>query len=101
MKALAIALLIGAFTANSVSAQAGRNCGNRDKIVDRLLNHYGEVRTGAGLTPNNGMMEVYASDEKGTWTIIITTPSGMSCLIAAGQDWQVGPPALTKSGIPL
>ena len=95
------AVLISTLIASSAAAQNARNCGNRDKIIDRLTNHYGEQRTGAGLTPNNGMMEIYASEEKGTWTVLITMPSGMSCLLAAGQDWQGGPPALTKSGAPV
>ena len=94
------ALVISALTATVASAQSARNCGERTKIVERLQSHYGEARTGAGLTPNNGMMEIFASDEKGTWTILITMPSGMSCLLAAGQDWQGGPPELTKSGAP-
>ena len=81
--------------APAAQAQSVRNCGDRTKIVERLTSHYGEVRTGAGLTPNNGMMEIFASAEKGTWTILITMPSGMSCLLAAGQDWQGGPEVLT------
>ena len=95
------AFLMTAIAAGTAAAQNPRNCGDRTKIVERLQSHYGEVRTGSGLTPNNGIMEIYASEEKGTWTILITMPTGMSCLMAAGQNWEGGPPELTKSGHPV
>ena len=34
------------------------------------------------------MIEVYSSDETGTWTILVTRPDGTSCLLAAGQRWE-------------
>jgi hypothetical protein len=33
-------------------------------------------------------MEIYASDETGTWTILVTLPSGQACLIAAGESFE-------------
>jgi hypothetical protein len=32
---------------------------------------------------------VLTSDDGATWTIIVSMPNGMSCLLAAGEDWQV------------
>ncbi len=92
--ALAIALP-GASVAQS------RNCGDRDTIVNRLSERYGESRSGGGLTHTNGMLEIYTSEETGTWTILITLPSGQSCLVAAGEFWEDGGPNLTKSGAPV
>jgi hypothetical protein len=31
---------------------------------------------------------VYASEEKGTWTVVSTTPNGLSCIVAAGKTWE-------------
>jgi len=41
-----------------------------------------------GLAANNGVVETYASTESGTWTIVITMPNGMTCLVAAGEAFQ-------------
>jgi len=93
--ALFLAVLPGA-----VFAQ-GRNCGDRALIVERLESKYGEARTAAGLTTQNGMVEIFASDDSGSWTILITTPSGQSCLVAAGESWQdEAPVKATPSGSP-
>ena len=66
----------------------GASCANRDIIVERLEAKYGETRQSAGLNQNNGMVEVFASTETGTWTILVTMPTGISCLMAAGKAWQ-------------
>jgi len=66
-------------------------CGERSAIVERLSSKYGESRKSMGLNHNNGVVEVFASEETGTWTILLTMPSGQSCLIAAGQNWEGRP----------
>jgi len=77
-----------------------RSCGERTKIIERLEAGYGEERTGAGLSSNNGIVELFASTETGTWTIIVTMPTGQSCLVAAGEGWEIGPLEVRKSGFP-
>ncbi len=34
-------------------------------------------------------MEVLSTRDGDTWSIIITTPKGMSCLAAAGEGWHM------------
>ncbi len=43
-------------------------------------------------------MEIYASDETGSWTIIVTLPDGMACLVAAGQSYEALADALPPKG---
>jgi hypothetical protein len=31
---------------------------------------------------------VYFSEEKDTWTVVSTTPNGVSCIVAAGKRWE-------------
>lgn len=69
------------------SAQSS-SCAPREIIVGRLADKYGETRQSMGLNQNNGVVELFASQETGTWTITVTMPNGMMCLMAAGQDWQ-------------
>jgi hypothetical protein len=79
----AAALLIGTTAA---SAQ-GRNCGPREIVVERLSAGYGETRQSMGLGANNSVIEVFASDETGSWTITVTQPTGLMCLVASGQHY--------------
>ena len=50
-----------------------------------------------GVTIGGGVIEVYASP-KVTWTLVISKPNGVSCLIAAGQDWEELPKPEMISG---
>lgn len=91
MKRVFIATVIAAGTilgGVTASFAQGASCADRTLIVERLSNKYGETRQSAGLNQNNGMVEVFASDDTGTWTILVTMPNGMSCLMAAGKAWQ-------------
>lgn len=66
----------------------GRNCGERELVVTRLAEAYGETRQSIGLGANNAVVEVFASDATGSWTIIVTMPSGMTCLVASGMAYE-------------
>ncbi|MEM8581408.1 MAG: hypothetical protein AAGA38_14460 [Pseudomonadota bacterium] len=80
-------LFTGAFLSSSALAQI-QPCADRDKVIDRLNNTYGETVRSMGLGANNGMMEVYASEETGSWSITMTMPDGKTCLIASGQAFE-------------
>jgi hypothetical protein len=62
-------------------------CGKRDDIVSRLENGYQEFNSAMGMSTNGGLVELYTS-ENGTWTLMLTQADGVSCLIAAGQNWE-------------
>ncbi|WP_394707502.1 hypothetical protein [uncultured Celeribacter sp.] len=82
------AALLMATTLTAAPASAQQNCAQRDQILDRLTSKYGESRQSIGLAPNSGVVEVFASDETGTWTILVTNPNGITCLIASGQAFE-------------
>jgi hypothetical protein len=87
MRTMAIfAALAPVLFATAAGAQDGI-CGERAQIVQRLQERYGETRQSIGLQQNSGVVEIFASAESGTWTILITLPNGMTCLMAAGEAW--------------
>ncbi len=87
-KLFALSLGFGlAIMAQAANAQA-TTCGDRTQVVQSLSKKYGETRQGIGLGRNNGIMEIYASDKTGTWTILVTLPNGQACLIAAGESYE-------------
>ncbi|MEL7465776.1 MAG: hypothetical protein AAFN79_17030 [Pseudomonadota bacterium] len=88
---LTCAALACAFTivaASSAKAQQGGLCGQRDQIVSQLQSVHGESRQAVGLQQNARVMETYANPETGSWTIIVSTPTGVACLVAAGEAFQ-------------
>ncbi|MBV0913022.1 hypothetical protein [Anianabacter salinae] len=88
MRRTALALLL-ALAALPAAAQTGnRTCADRDSVLDRLSGSYGETRQSIGLGQNNAVIEVFASAETGTWTITVTLPSGLTCLVASGQAFE-------------
>lgn len=99
MKTLvALSALTLAFASPALAQQ--RTCGNRAAIVERLDSKYGEQPAGMGLSNSNSMVEVFASEETGTWTILITMPSGQTCLVAAGEYWDAAPDLVKNTGQP-
>lgn len=89
MKRFFIALIGASVTALlATPASATENvCGKRDDIVSRLENGYQEFNSAMGMSTNGGLVELFTS-ENGTWTLMLTQPDGVSCLIAAGQNWE-------------
>ncbi|WP_158967590.1 hypothetical protein [Chachezhania sediminis] len=85
---LAAALGLFAIAPTVATAQSQRNCGPREVVVDRLADGFGETRQSIGLGANNAVVEVFASDETGTWTITVTMPNGITCLVASGQSFE-------------
>ncbi|CUH49365.1 hypothetical protein [Ruegeria atlantica] len=66
-----------------------RNCAPRDEVIKRLTETYGETRQGIGIARQGAVMELYASDQSGNWTITVTLPDGMTCLVASGQAYEM------------
>ena len=79
------ALLVAA---GAASAQSASNCAERALVLERLASTYGETRQSVGLGASNSVVEVFASIDTGTWTITVTLPSGVTCMVASGQAFE-------------
>lgn len=88
---------IGALIASATFANAQQHCAPRDVVVERLATAYGETRQSIGLGNNNAVVEVFASSETGTWTITVTRPSGVTCLVATGQAFETLAESLSEA----
>lgn len=100
MKLKSTMLVAAVSLALPFAAQAqGANCGNRELVVERLNNKYGESRQSIGMAPKGRVVEVFASLETGTWTITVTTPNGVTCLVASGQSYEDLDEPLAPAGI--
>ncbi len=84
MKKLLLAILLFAGSPSIAAAQTV--CVDRAAMLDGRAAEYGEQLTEVKMIENVGLVEVLKSPSKGTWTIILTTPSGIRCMLAAGED---------------
>ncbi len=88
-KRLMTAGLLFGMAATAPPAYAA-NCALRDTVVNRLQSQFSETLTAGGLQASattQTVIEVWASQETGTFTVILTNPQGVSCVVAAGTDF--------------
>lgn len=87
-----MALITVAFLAACQPAYSqGRVCAERGKMVYELEKNHGETRQSVGLQRNAGVIETFANLDTGNWSIIVSLPTGISCLVAAGEAFQIEP----------
>jgi hypothetical protein len=82
----AAALLTGVKPASAEPPQP--KCAPRAVVVERLASKYGETQQSIGLGTNNAMVEVFASSNSGSWTITVTSATGITCLVASGLAFE-------------
>jgi hypothetical protein len=82
----ALLLIAAVYPALISSASAQVQCGPREQIVKTLGETFKEAPIGMGITQPGQVVEIFASSS-GSWTMVVTTPNGTSCLIAAGENW--------------
>lgn len=75
-------------------------CAARAQVVERLAERFGETLQSMGLNQRNRLIEIYASDSTGSWTILMTRPDGTSCLVASGELWEVDARPVVRPGEP-
>lgn len=95
------ALILGVAAAGPPAAEAQMlPCGARDQIISSLGEKYGETRHGGGLAGSTAVVELYASEKTGSWTILRTDTRGLSCIVAVGEGWQIDSGPVTPVGDP-
>jgi hypothetical protein len=66
-------------------------CHDHSEIAKQLTSKYKEAPVSIGLQSNGNLLQVFASKNSGSWTILSTTPRGLSCILAAGKSWEQKP----------
>lgn len=72
-------------------------CGPHTDVASGLREAYDENMVAQGLTSAGVLIEVFASGS-GTWTLVLVTPSGVSCLVSHGEGWRQTAPSMGISG---
>lgn len=84
---LAVPLLLS-LPMNAALADDEVVCTDRTRLTASLIGQWGELPAVVGRTSDQ-VMEVWLNPETGTWTLVITSESGQSCIGAAGRDGQI------------
>jgi hypothetical protein len=87
--AAGIAAILAAAAAgfSPTATQAQQVCAERAGVLKHLDQTHKEAPQALGVTGSGHVIELLVSDS-GTWTIIATSPNGISCLVAAGESWE-------------
>ena len=83
----------------SAETQDYSNCGARTTVLEYLSAKYSEKPVAMGIAANGGLIEVLTSKEGSTFTIIVTMPDGETCMVAAGEGWEILTAVATKPQI--
>lgn len=89
----AVGAVLGACVTSTPAIAA--NCADRETVVARLASHYDEQPTAGGLQSTDdepALVEVWSSRKTGTFTVMMTRPDGMTCIVATGTDWHQAAP---------
>lgn len=98
---LGLSLLFG-MAATAPPALAA-SCGDRAAMTQKLENGYSERLTAGGLQksrPESTVIEVWSSDETGTFTVLVTHANGISCVVATGSAFFHIPEKEPEPGTP-
>jgi hypothetical protein len=84
----ALSLGFGGVILATQIAHSDPPCDRRETVTALLADRYDETRRALGLAGEAAVMELYASDTTGTWTITMTLPDGRMCLMASGAGYE-------------
>ena len=84
---LSMTLLMTTALTSMANAQSNK-CGEREVIVTFLATEFGEVVQSVGISNNNGLVEMYANTETGSWSLVFTHPTGVTCLTTYGRSYE-------------
>ncbi len=81
--AFAFALLL--HTAATVKAQPV--CMPHDDFRVELHRNFSESPVAIAIASNGALIELYANRDRSSWTLVMTRPAGISCVLVAGEEW--------------
>ena len=100
LKQTLFAITVAAAVTGAAAAQAQTSCAPRDSVMERLQTKFGETLAAGGLQSRQQVLEVWASQDTGTWTVLMTHANGLTCVVASGTNWHQNDPKLVVMGVP-
>lgn len=79
--------MLAAFVCLAPPALAQNVCASRDVLLQSLRQDYSEQPSAMGMSDNGSILELLSTEDGKTWTILMTMPDGISCVVATGEMW--------------
>ncbi len=99
LAATAVMAVVAVSFSSVATAQQQPLCTERSEVLSQLSSQYAEAPVAMGIANNGGVLEILSSRSGGSWTIILTMPNGVACMIAAGENWE-SLPDISRVGSP-
>lgn len=88
---IGFAILVAAICAPFVSNASNHQCA-RSQFAAALSLKYNETPLFLGLSDDGTLLEVFASEAKQTWTLLVSPPDGCSWVLSEGEGWAYSEP---------
>ncbi|MEM9129931.1 MAG: hypothetical protein AAGA97_09460 [Pseudomonadota bacterium] len=86
MKRLFLSLALAVITPGIGQAQTF--CAPRDALIEVLETRYGETVVAIAMSAGQGVLEIWANHETGTWTATLTRADHVMCAVGYGDSFQ-------------
>lgn len=96
----ALSFGFAAMLAATQIAHGAPQCDSREAVTALLADRYNETRRAVGVAGEAAVMELFAADSTGTWSITMTLPDGRMCLMASGSNFEAIAEELPAKGDP-
>jgi hypothetical protein len=63
-------------------------CTRFEQLAGFLAQTYGEKPVSTGLQADGQILQIFSSQERGSWTAVTTNAAGKSCVVATGRHWE-------------
>ena len=83
-----LAAVFAAATAIPNAKSEALQCVPRSEFLEHLEKTFAEKPVALGVADNGAVTELLHNQSGDSWTIIMTTPEGLACRIAAGKHWR-------------
>ena len=97
LPSLALIILIGA--AHPAAARQ-MQCAERERVLSVLQDRLAQTVRARGSV-GRAVMELFVATDSGDWTLTVTLPTGMTCLLANGEGFTVTDDLLPARGTPV
>ena len=78
---------------------AAQACGDREALVAQLGSVHSEHLVAAGLHDAEHLVELWASKDGATWTLLLSRADGYTCVMGAGSAWSAYPEQDVIAGV--
>ena len=96
----ALSFGLAAMLAAADIAHSAPQCDSREAVIALLTDRYHETRRAIGIAGEAAVMELFAAETTGTWSITVTLPDGTMCLMASGSNYETVTEDLPAKGAP-